>query len=471
MNRFVTRPDRIHALVRQHVLADGFHVAIDLDRSHGSWIVDAVSGREILDFYSYFATLPVGHNHPGLANDPDFMSALTRSAIANPANSDIYSGEYAAFIETFARLAMPPHFRHLFFVAGGALAVENALKTAFDWKRRRNLAAGRGGRGSQIVHFREAFHGRSGYTLSLTNTDPVKTEGFPTFQWPRITNPKLTFPITPEVEAHTAALERQAVAEIERAFAAHPDDIAAIIIEPIQGEGGDNHFRAEFFAELRRLADRHDALLIFDEVQTGVGLTGSMWAYQHFGVDPDILVFGKKTQVCGIMASARIDEVAGNVFATPSRINSTWGGNLVDMVRCAKYLQIIESERLVDHAARMGDRFLDGLEQLASRYPAMSNVRGRGLFCAFTLPSADQRDRLRAALWEHGLATLASWPTSLRFRPCLNVTAGEVDAALDRLDDGLSELWAARRAPVRTRVAMAARASTGVEQPAWHPAG
>jgi len=469
MNRFVTRPDRIHALVRQHVLADGFHVAIDLDRSHGSWIVDAVSGREILDFYSYFATLPVGHNHPGLANDPDFMSALTRSAIANPANSDIYSGEYAAFIETFARLAMPPHFRHLFFVAGGALAVENALKTAFDWKRRRNLAAGRGGRGSQIVHFREAFHGRSGYTLSLTNTDPVKTEGFPTFQWPRITNPKLTFPITPEVEAHTAALERQAVAEIERAFADHPDDIAAIIIEPIQGEGGDNHFRAAFFAELRRLADRHEALLIFDEVQTGVGLTGKMWAYQHFGVDPDILVFGKKTQVCGIMASARIDEAAGNVFATPGRINSTWGGNLADMMRCVKYLEVIDDERLVDNAAHMGERLLAGLRELSYRHPVMTNVRGRGLFCAFTLPSAEDRDRLRAALWERGLATLASWPCSLRFRPCLNVTVAEIDAALDRLDDGLSGLGAAPRAAVRPGHTIAARAAVRAEQAALQP--
>jgi L-lysine 6-transaminase len=455
MNRFVTRPDRIHDLVRQHVLADGFHVAIDLDRSHGSWIVDAVSGRRILDFYSYFATLPIGHNHPRLIDDAEFMSALARAAVANPANSDIYSGEYAAFIETFARLAKPAHFRHLFFIAGGALAVENALKTAFDWKRRRNLASGRGERGTQIIHFREAFHGRSGYTLSLTNTDPVKTEGFPTFSWPRITNPKLSFPVTAEVESRTVALERQAVAEIERAFADHPDDIAAIIIEPIQGEGGDNHFRAAFFAELRRLADRHDALLIFDEVQTGVGLTGRMWAYEHFGVAPDILVFGKKTQVCGIMASERVTATPGNVFATPGRINSTWGGNLADMVRCVKYLEIIDDERLVDNAARMGERLLAGLRELAYRHSMMTNVRGRGLFCAFTLPSADDRDRLRASLWERGLATLASWPCSLRFRPCLNVAAAEIDAALDRLDDGLAAMRVERPAAVSDDLAVA----------------
>ncbi len=433
-------PSSIHETVARHVLADGFHVAIDLERSHGSWIVDAVSGREILDFYSYFATLPIGHNHPRLTGDPEFMAALTRAAIANPANSDIYSAEYAAFIDTFARLAMPAEFRYLFFVAGGALAVENALKTAFDWKRRANLAAGRGDLGRQVIHFREAFHGRSGYTMSLTNTDPVKTEGFPRFEWPRIVNPKLSFPVTPEVEERTAELERQAVAEIERAFAEHPHDIAAIIIEPIQGEGGDNHFRGPFFAELRRLADEHEALLIFDEVQTGLGLTGKLWAYQHFGVTPDIVAFGKKTQVCGIMAGERLDRVPGNVFHTPGRLNSTWGGNLVDMVRGGKYLEIIHEEKLVDNAALMGQRLLAGLQEIAGRHGAVSNVRGRGLFSAFTLPSAAIRDRLRSALWEKGLATLASWPTSIRFRPCLNLSAAEVDTALDRLEDAIGAL-------------------------------
>ncbi len=440
MTHTTVAPDRIHSTIGQHVLADGFHIAIDLEQSHGSWIVDAVSGRKILDFYSYFATLPIGHNHPGLLEDREFMAALTRAAVANPANSDIYCAEYAGFVDTFGRLAKPADFRYLFFIAGGALAVENALKTAFDWKRRSNLAAGRPGLGTQIIHFRESFHGRSGYTMSLTNTDPIKVEGFPQFDWPRIINPKLSFPVTDETVANTSALERQAVAEIEQAFADHPHDIAAIIIEPIQGEGGDNHFRAEFFAELRHLADRHGALLIFDEVQTGVGLTGRFWAYQHFGVSPDILVFGKKTQVCGIMVSDRVDDVAGHVFRTAGRLNSTWGGNLVDMVRCTKYLEIIDSENLVDNAATQGARLLAGLEQLAGRHPVMSNVRGRGLFTAFTLPTVEERDRLRTLLWRRGLASLASWPSSVRFRPCLTVTGDEVDEALDRLDSGLTAL-------------------------------
>jgi L-lysine 6-transaminase len=310
--------------LRQHMLVDGFHVVADLDKSHGSYIHDTVTGKEILDFYTYFASLPIGHNHPKLRSDPEFVAALTRAAFANPSNSDLYTMEYGAFVERFAALAKPAELRYLFFVAGGALAAENALKVAFDWKVRKNRAAGRGDRGSQVIHFREAFHGRSGYTLSLTNTDPVKTDAFPQFGWPRIVNPKLSFPLSAAELQRVGRVEAEAVRQIERAFAEHPHDIAAMIIEPIQGEGGDNHFRAEFFGELRRLADRHDALLIFDEVQTGGGLTGELWCHRAFGVSPDILCFGKKFQVCGIMVSDRVDEVPDNVRSSWSPTRRGW---------------------------------------------------------------------------------------------------------------------------------------------------
>jgi L-lysine 6-transaminase len=440
MNHIHISPERVIPTLERHILVDGFHLVVDLERSHGSYLYDAISGREVLDFYSYFASLPIGHNHPKLVGDQAFRAALARAAVENPSNSDIYTSEYASFVDTFARIAVPPELPHLFFVSGGSLAVENALKTAFDWKARANRAAGRAALGRQIMHFREAFHGRSGYTLSLTNTDPVKTELFPAFAWPRIVNPKIEFPVTPESTARTAALERQAVAEMETAFAEHEHDIAAIIIEPIQGEGGDNHFRAELFHELRRLADEHEALLIFDEVQTGVGLTGKMWAWQHFGVTPDVVAFGKKAQVCGIMAGPRIDEVPDNVFHVSGRINSTWGGSLVDMVRATRYFEIIEEDELVPNAAAMGTRLLAGLQRVASGCDAVSAVRGRGLFTALDLPSTAIRNGVRQACWDRGLATLACGSRSIRFRPCLTVSAREIDDALDILTDSLRSL-------------------------------
>ncbi len=436
MAEITVAADQVFPILKENILVDGFHIVIDLERSHGSVIVDALEGRKYLDCYGYFATLPVGHNHPKL-EDEGFRRSLMTAALSNPANSDIYSREYAAFVKTFREIAVPDEFRYLFFIAGGALAVENAMKAAFDWKAQKNRAAGIEGGADKVLHFTDAFHGRSGYTLSVTNTDPVKVADFPKFDWPRISSPKLRFPIhEDEIEAE----EARAYDQIETAFASDPHGIAAILIEPIQCEGGENHFRPRFLQRLRKYADDHDALLIFDEVQTGMGVTGSMWAFQQLGVTPDIVAFGKKTQVCGIMSTRRIDEVERNVFHVSSRINSTWGGNLVDMVRCARYLQIMREDGLVESAARVGCVFNEGLERLASDFPIISNVRGRGLLLAFDLPGKETRNRVRQRCWDEGLATLPCGPRSLRFRPPLVFSEAEVESALGILRGVLAVL-------------------------------
>ena len=325
-------PEDVHSSLSKHILADGLDLVFDFEKSHGSWVHDARSGRDYLDFLTFFGSHPIGYNHPGM-RDPAFLATLHRVAQLKPSLSDVYSVEYAEFVETFSRLAVPEYLPHVFFIEGGGVAVENALKTAFDWKVRRNRALGiPGEKGGQVIHFREAFHGRTGYTLSLTNTDPVKTAHFPKFRWPRIDNPKLRFPVTPEVEEDVRAAEQRALDQVREAFRQHGDDVAAILIEPIQAEGGDNHFRPEFLQALQKAAHENECLFIVDEVQTGIGLTGRMWAHEHFGLRPDALAFGKKAQVCGCLVGRRVDEEPENVFRVPSRINSTWGGNLTDMV-------------------------------------------------------------------------------------------------------------------------------------------
>ena len=328
-----------------------------------------------------------------------------------------------------------------FFIEGGALAVENALKTAFDWKVRRNLAAGRGTLGSQVIHFRQAFHGRSGYTLSLTNTLPIKTDYFPKFDWPRVPNPAVRFPLNSAEEARVAKEESKAMDAIKAAFQKNPNDIAAIIIEPIQGEGGDNHFRPEFLHQLRTIADEEEACLIFDEVQTGFGATGRFWAFQHFGVTPDIVCFGKKSQVCGIMAGPTIGEVPDNVFKVSSRINSTWGGGLVDMVRCQIVLETMESEGLVDNAAHVGERLLGALETLQTEFPdEVSNARGRGLFCAFDCASTELRDRLLQETFKNRLLALPCGSRSVRMRPALTLSSEEALDGVERIRRSLQTL-------------------------------
>ena len=427
-------PQGVLDVLSRHILVDGYHVVMDSERSRGSYLYDARSGRPLLDFFTQFATLPVGYNHPKMA-DPEFRERLLQAALMKPANSDIYTAAYAEFVETFSRLAIAgSHAAHLFFVEGGAAGVENALKTAFDWKVRKNLARGAGSRkGTRVLHFRHAFHGRTGYAISMTNTaDPRKTDYFPVFDWPRLSTPKLSFPVTPSVQAEVAAAEESVEREIRKACADTPGDIAALILEPIQGEGGDNHFRPEFFRRLRALADELEFLLIFDEVQTGVGLTGSMWCWQQLGVEPDLFCFGKKTQVCGFASNRRIDDVE-NVFRVSSRINSTWGGNLVDMVRGARYLEIIEEENLVANARTVGEHLLARLSEMARELPAVSNVRGRGLFAALDLPDKETRDRTLAACLENGLIALASGVNAVRFRPPLNLSREEAEEGVRKL--------------------------------------
>ncbi len=431
------------ASLSRHMLVDGYHVVMDLKRSRGNVLYDSLHDVEVLDFFSQFATCPIGYNHPKMTS-PEFLEELTGAAVNKPANSDIYTCEMAAFVETFARLAVPKsHGRHLFFVEGGSLAVENALKAAFDWKVRKNFRKGyRREVGTKILHFEQAFHGRSGYTLSLTNTaDPRKTMYFPKFDWPRVTNPKLVFPLTPESLERTVAGERIAEAQIRQALVDHRDDIAALIIEPIQGEGGDNHFRPEFFRTLRELCDENDMLFLMDEVQTGMGLTGHWWGFQAMGVTPDLFAFGKKTQVCGFASNDRILEEPENVFAVSSRINSTWGGNLVDMIRCRRFLEIIEEENLIENARVVGEFLKARLEELAAEFPGrMTNVRGRGLFIAFDLPDGKTRgDVLATWLRKHNVMALASGEKAIRLRPPLTLTKDEALLGVQRLRAALAE--------------------------------
>jgi L-lysine 6-transaminase len=428
-------PARVHETLARHMLADGYDIVLDLEKSKGRHFYDARRDRWYLDMFSCFATMPLGMNHPGM-HEPAFLERLTRAALVNPTNSDIYTSEMAGFVETFGRLAMPDHLPHLFLIAGGTLGVENALKAAFDWKVRQNFRKGvREEKGHQVLHLREAFHGRSGYCLSLTNTaDPRKYQYFPRFDWPRIPSPKLRFPVDAAEIERVRRAEGEALDMAKNAFAERKDDIACILIEPIQAEGGDNHFRPEFLRALRDLAHENQSLLIFDEVQTGMGLTGRMWFHQHDDIRPDLLAFGKKTQVCGMMAGPMIDQEPDNVFKLSSRLNSTWGGNLVDMVRCQRYLEIMAEEKLVENAATVGDYLKRGLEKLQAERPELlSNARGRGLMCAIDFPDTAVRDAAADRAFDLGMIILSCGTRSLRFRPPLDVTTAEVDEALEVL--------------------------------------
>ncbi len=429
--------------LKKHMLVDGFDMVLDLQKSSGSMLHDSKHNRTYIDMFTFFASNPIGFNHPRM-KESGFLARLTASAVVKPSNSDIYTEEMAHFVDTFSRIGIPAELPHLFLIEGGALAVENCLKVAFDWKTKMNLKKGRlTDHSLKIIHFNQAFHGRSGYTMSLTNTaDPRKTQYFPKFDWPRVVNPAITFPMMGENLGRVMRLENLSIEMIKNAFKHYGHSVAAIIIEPIQAEGGDNHFRPEFFAKLRELADENEAMLIFDEIQTGVGLTGKFWAYEHTGIVPDMLAFGKKLQICGLLCGKRVEEVEDNVFKESSRINSTWGGNLTDMVRSSRFLEIIEEEKLVEHSAETGIGLLKRIERLADLFPEhISNTRGVGLMAAFDCSDTEARNKLQKRIFDNGVLILPCGTKSIRFRPALDVKEEILDRTFEIIEKSVKEIF------------------------------
>lgn len=437
--KFFVDSNETRKTIATHQIGDGINLVIDNSNSKGN-IVDKNTGKIYLDFFTCFASMPLGYNHPKLLEE-NFLNYIAHHSLNKPSNSDLYSEVQATFTNTLFNLAVPNNdFKYSFYIEGGALAVENALKAAMDWKVRKNIRKGKSENiGTKVLHFKQAFHGRSGYTLSITNTDPTKVRYFPKFDWPRVENPKIIFPLEKNID-DIINREKESIAQIEREFKNNKDDICCIIIEPIQGEGGDNHFRNDFFIELRRICDENDALLIFDEVQTGVGMTGKMWAYEHLTIKPDILCFGKKMQVCGILSNTRIDEVEDNVFHKSSRINSTWGGNYTDMVRATKYLEIIEEDNLINNSDQMGNYLHKLLVQLQNNYPDLiTGVRGKGLFRAFDIKQ-DLRKPLLEKCFQNGIIVLACGNNSIRFRTRLNITESELDEGVNLISSSLKQI-------------------------------
>jgi L-lysine 6-transaminase len=259
-----------------------------------------------------------------------------------------------------------------------------------------------------------------------------KTQYFPTFDWPRIINPKLYFPLSPKNINATIRNEKKALGQIRQAIDTCREEIAGLIIEPIQGEGGDNHFRKEFMSSLRRICDENEILFILDEVQTGIGLTGKFWAYEHMDIIPDIICFGKKSQVCGILVSRRIDEVEHHVFKESSRINSTFGGNLIDMLRFTHILKIIQADNLIENARIQGEFLLSEIIRISKIHPdIVSNPRGLGLMCAFDLPDTSKRNAFKKRLFDEKFLVLACGNQGIRFRPHLTVTRDEIQTGID----------------------------------------
>lgn len=420
--------------LNRYVVATPMPFAIDLAQGEGMHLV-TVDGQRLFDWAGYYGSKLIAHNHPAMF-EPEYLRRLAYAANNKVANPDFLTQECLDYYRLLYRLApasMQGEGLEVYAVNSGAEAVENMMKylvAKFNIKR---PATGN----RRFLYFDRAFHGRTVFALNVTQTmDPVATKDFHGLMTGG--NLKLPFP------AFDSSLSREqneksavkALEQVESALSLMSDEIVAMIVEPIQGAGGQRVALPEFFQGLSYLGHKYDVYLGFDEVQTGLGLTGRMWGIDHFSLPhpPMAVASGKKFGNGVVYMKERLDDVGV--------LDSTWGGSLVDMVRLIREMQIVEEEGLIEKAAEKGKRLETGLLALAQKHaPRMFNVRGLGLYQGFSLETPELKSRLiDHALEHHQLLLLGAGHRSIRTRPNLHVTNEEIDRFCDLIDRSLDEL-------------------------------
>ncbi|MBA3286507.1 MAG: aminotransferase class III-fold pyridoxal phosphate-dependent enzyme [Acidimicrobiia bacterium] len=383
-------------------------------------VIEDVDGNRFLDANAGIAVCATGHAHPAVT------AAIHAQVddVLHYCSSDFYLPAYADLCERLAALAPMPDAA-VFLSNSGTEAVEAALKLARHHTGRPN-----------VIAFLGAFHGRSLGSLSLTASKVRQRAGF------GITVPGSFH--APYFDPHDdRALTGAAyIEQVLFAQLTHPSDVAAIFVEPIQGEGGYIVPPAGWLADLRALCDEHGILLVIDEVQSGIGRTGTMWACQHDGVEPDIMCIGKGLAsglpLAGILARRSVMDWE------PGGHGSTFGGNPVACAAALATIDLVESE-LAANAITVGDHLRAGLEAQRADQPVLGQVRGRGLMIGLDLPDHDAAGAMERACFERGLLVLTCGERSIRLAPPLVMTVAQADIALAIITDALADIASGAR--------------------------
>lgn len=403
------------------------NIHLNPKKSSGSYLYDDKSKRSILDLYCFFSTLPLGYNHPIFSTEC-FKNDLFSFSGLKPSTGRILTTFIDEFVADFHDYVYSEIFNKYFFIHGGGLAVENALKISFDWKRHINQKNGFNidDNEMEVMALEDAFHGITGYGLSLS-ANKLKCSHFPKFDWPKFKAPYKIFPYK-ETNKHKFQQEQnKALKKIEDYIEQRGKQyISSIIIELIQGGGGDNHLGEKYVKGLKDICKKNDILLIIDEVQTGFGVTGKLWCYEHYNIEPDLITFGKKAQISGVCIGQNIPYIE-DVINVPGRMSPTWNGDITDYIRCKYVIKAYKEYNLIDNAAKLGEYIVSSLESMSK----FSNVRGRGFLIAFDFENSEERDRYEKLCFNEGLFLLPMSDVTLRMRPNMALTIDEADHALE----------------------------------------
>ena len=411
----------------QYLLPDWVHnIYLNPEKSKGSYLYDDNSGRSILDLYCFFSTLPLGYNHSIFSTD-EFKNDLLTFGGLKPSTGRILTKLVDDFVTEFHNDVNSGIFNKYFFIHGGGLAVENALKISFDWKRHINQKKGFNidNNKMEVIALEDAFHGITGYGLSLSDNQ-LKCSHYPKFNWPKFKAPYIDFSKKEKNKNEFQEVQNQALNKIDDYIAQRGNQyIASIIIELIQGGGGDNHLGEHYVRGLKNICEKYDILFIIDEVQTGFGVTGKFWCFEHYNVEPDLIAFGKKAQISGVCIGKNIPDIE-NVINVPGRISPTWNGNISDYIRCKYVMKAYKEYNLIDNAAELGNYIVSSLKSMNK----FLNVRGRGFLIAFDFKNSDDRDRYDQLCFKQGLFLLPMREKTLRMRPNMALTKDDADHAL-----------------------------------------
>ena len=388
-----------------------FNIKIDFEKSQGSYLYDKNAGKQILDFFGQYATLALGYNHP-IFNTTEYQSEVLRVSHQKITNCEILADESGEFDETFRNYTSTGLFTHYHYSCTGALAIEAAIKTAMDHK---------GIQDPRVISFEGSFHGINSYGGIVTGRfEPVnqRLKGFLGPFWEPLENPVIDY------ENSTGAANEKKVSKVLQQIEdiiLRDKNVCCILVEPIQCTFGDRYFPESFFLGLRELADRHDIPLIFDEIQTGFGVTGRVWYFQHLPIVPDIVAFGKKTQLSGIM----VKEKFAKIFENSIRLEVTWDADLMDMVRCKYVIKAYQEYNVLENVRKMSKRLVSSLKEIGG----LLNIRNAGLLVAFDFVEQTKRDEFMNSLVNNGMICNPSRDHTIRLRPNLCVTDAEVEHA------------------------------------------